>query len=391
MVAESECEPLENPGKVCVSPGADATFQMLAAPLTGLPDGRGYELVTPAAKEGGSDMFAEPAGNGEFQDDQNNGVPAEDGEGFLLETRSAFGSFPGAVRSSYVFKRDYQAGKWSYSSLASPSLGVQVPSDAVFNADMSLVAFNDALGASVGEEGEHPADLIGAPGGPYTILNSEEQNFHHGDAKRVETTVVGASSDLKHVILESNRDSACGPEGVSGKVEEGTILCEWDGGLGENGLPELSLLNFVPASQSKPASTCGAVLGAAGTQGGGEGGVPTESGSAYRAVSADGSRVFFTAPAWEESRFVAGSPTDLSGPGCWNRQEEKEGKPPVHAPQLYARVTQDVAGEVLHETLRVSAPANGVLKKGTLRGNIRRCMSVPPKTARRCSSSRKQS
>ena len=362
VVAQSECEPLDNPGHVCLSYGPDQTFLTLAAPVPGLPDGRAYELVTPAAKEGGTDMFAEHQTKGQFESKQDNGAPSEDGEGFLLETRSAFGPFPGAVRSSYVFKR--APGGWAYSSLASPALGVQVPSDAILTPDFSRVAFNDALGASVGAEGEHPADALGAPGGPYTLLSSEDPPFRVGDPKRVETTVVGASRDLGHVILESNRDSACGPAGVANKVEEGTILCEWAGGFDEGGRPELSLVNLAPASQSKPASTCGAQLGASGTVGGGEGGVPQLSGPAFRAVSADGSRVFFTAPAWEESR-GASVTSDLSGPGCWNHQEEVvEHKLPNHAPQLYARVSQVLSGELVHQTLKVSAAEAGVEEEG---------------------------
>ncbi len=40
--------------------GPDETFTTLPRAAPGLPDGRAYELVTPADKQGGSDMFAEP-------------------------------------------------------------------------------------------------------------------------------------------------------------------------------------------------------------------------------------------------------------------------------------------------------------------------------------------
>ena len=174
------------------------------------------------------------------------------------------------------------------------------------------------------------------------------------------TKVVGASRDLGHIVLDSNSNTVCpGPEDAAGKVEEGDVLCEWDGGYEtlEDGtvVPRLSLLNTAPGDPSKPASTCGAFLGAGS---GAEVGAGSIQGGAHGAVSADGSVVFFGAP---QHGSVDEAGAVLSGPGCWNEAEEEKGKPPVHAPQLYARVREtEPSGEVVHDTLKVSAPEAGV-------------------------------
>ena len=69
-------------------------------------------------------------------------------------------------------------------------------------------------------------------------------------------------------------------------------------------------------------STCGAGLG----QGQG-------TGFAYHAVSADGSRVIFTAP---------DPAANGQGAGCWNEQREQETGKPVDPPQLYMRLGERV-------------------------------------------------
>jgi hypothetical protein len=291
------------------------TFTTQPEPFVGAPDHRAYELVTPAVKEGGSDMFALPEIDGEFFN-SDVGTPSESGEGFILETDSAFGKFPFAQRSAYVFKREFANGRWGYTSLASQSLGVQSFVDAVFDPeDLSRVALNDGVGASQSEAGERLESLAGAPGGPYVELHADA-GFHVIIGEVPETKIVGASHSLSHVVLESvNSPTACA----------GGAICEWDGGYetapdGEV-TPELRVVDVDQAGQPM---ACGATLGA-GTLAAGE---------AHNAVSADGSRVFFTA---------------ASGAGC---------KAPG---QLYARVeTPQPSGEATHTTIELSKPETGV-------------------------------
>ena len=362
VVAENECEAVEHPGRQCVSEGADETFTTLPAAVAGE---RGYELVTPANKQGGSDMFdAGKDEDGGINSTNEDGVASESGEGFFIQTSafSSFGEFPFALGGMYAFTRELDRGQWSFASLASPSLGVQGISggDLVVDpADLSRVAFGDVVGSAVSEEGVHLDDLLGPPGaasichgaisleqadraGCYIDLHEEPPV--HVNATETGTSFVGGSRDLSHTVLEGRSTSICpGPGDAAGKIEHGSVLCEWAGGYEtlEDGqsVPELKLVN-VGTSGEGPVSECGAGLAA------GEPGY----GSAHSAVaeSTDGTRVFFTAP---DPR----APNE--GKGCWNNTEEKKGKPPVDAPQLYVRLN----GE---STLEVSQPEKEVEEAG---------------------------
>ena len=343
--------------------GPDETFTTLPAAVV---SERGYELVTPADKQGGSDMFAEPEANGLFKNDYNVGVPAQSGEGFMLETDSAFGEFPFAFGGAYVFNRGFPLGRWSFAPLASRALEVQTPEagGVLFDVgDLSRVAINDLVRSTASEEGARLTSLIGPPGAPGVCrggLSLQEAvagdcyiSLHqdppvHEVSEGFDTRFVGGSHDLGHVVLETTSNTVCpGLEGAAGKVKDGHVLCEWSGGYEtrEGGQrPELALVNV--DNEGEPVSECGAVLGSS---------TGTENvglvGSASRAVSADGSQVLFTAP----------DPSAINaGVGCWNGEpDEITGKNgvPVNAPQLYARVqVTGPLGEAGYETIEISTP-----------------------------------
>jgi hypothetical protein len=287
------------------------TFATLPRPIPGLPDGRAYELVTPPDKGTADDMFTLPLEDSiEFQN-KDVGFASEAGGGFLLETRAAFGSSPAGEYNAYVFSRT-PAG-WRTASLASPSLGVQNIPGTVFDPfDLSRVGVDDTSGSFASPAGAQRLSLLGAPGGPYATLHAdkpltgiEQQHGEHGEA----TTLVGGSRDLGHVVLESYGHALTpGAE----QQDAGTHALYESSGAGECG-PETAnctLLNV--DSEGTLLNRCGAVLGFGG------GFLP---GGAHNAVSADGSRVFFTAPDPAEN---------VTGPGCWNRAA-------VNTPQLYMR------------------------------------------------------
>jgi len=329
-----------------VTPGPDQTFATLPASSTSLPDGRAFELVTPASRQGGSDMFAEPEGNHEFSNEHDVGTPALAGSDLEFKTLSTFGAFPGAfLEGHYAFHRDPAHG-WGFTALESPTLGVQTAANVIFDpVDLSHVAFEDKVGAEAGEQGVHSLDLVGAPGGPYTQLHEDPPHTRLSTRESLTTEVLGASRDLSHLVLDSNNTTTCGPEQAAKKITHGDELCEWSGGTetledGET-RPQLSLVNLAPESETEPTSTCGAILGGGRT-----------AGLARNAVSADGTRIFFTAPQ------VDGHERGLlSGPGCWNPEQETITGKAVNPPQLYLRA----AGQ----TLKLSAPAPGALEGGT--------------------------
>jgi hypothetical protein len=349
VVASNE---IEEAGIVVYGPqtsfGVAGAFTTLPAPA---PDGRAYELVTPEDKEGGSDMFAEPDKEG-FVNAHNDGIAAESGGGFFLETFSAFGGFPFAAEQGYVFHRELAKGGWTDTPLADPSLGVQEFVGHVLDTyDLSSVAFGDLVGSSLSGTGARVENLIGAPGGPYAELHADTPIFRDKiEEESADTRIVGGSRELASVVLESNGEPFAGEgEGCPGArgVTHGDVLCEYAGG-------EFRLVNVKPGSVSDaPVSACGAILGSIAQ------GPHPRLGSAYRAVSADGSRVFFSAP----------SPAGMEGEeGCWNRDAEKEGAPPENAPQLYVRVREtEPPGEYV--TIKISAPEKrGVVEYPTYYG-----------------------
>ncbi len=338
------------------SVGQDESFTTQAAVEPVPPDSRAFELLTPPDRQGGGDTFAQAVGgDGEIKNDHDVGTPAESGKGFNFETDSAFGPFPFAFGEDYVFGRHPAQSSWGFESLAAPSLGTQ--SDyygAVFDpADLSRVALNDGIGASISEAGLRVSDLVGPPGaasicsGPlsldaavatdcYIDLHQDPPVHGAGSEELKGTFEVAGSTDLSHVLLESGYPTLCpGGEGV----KHGHVLCEWSGGYetledGES-KPELKLVNTI--NGSTPLSECGARIGANGSPEDGD------EGTEYRAVSGDGRRVIFTAP----------DPVERSseGKGCWDGAT-------LNPPQLYVRTDGS-------STLDVSAPEPRVEEAGS--------------------------
>lgn len=304
---------------------ADCAFTTLPSPSSSLPDGRAYELVTPANKGSAEDMFALPETTPNSFYNNDRGYASESGEQFMLYTRAAFGAFPASGENGYVFSRVAPAtgghgGGWSYQALASPSLGLQGLDAYVFDPfDFSRVGLRDGVGSESSEGGTREMSLVGPPGGPYSTLWSARP-VHVGEIGEA-TQIVGASRSLSQVVVESTSGSVC--PGTQGRVA-GRVLCEWNGG-GECGAEasNCSLVNV--DNKGALLSPCGATIG--------EEFNTTLPGLAHDAVSADGSRVFFTAP----DPLAHGD-----GPGCWNEATSE------NAPQLYVR-----SGSV---TTRVSKP-----------------------------------
>jgi hypothetical protein len=314
VVAENKIE-----NKVETTDGPDRTFTTLAVPVPGLPDERAYELVTPLNKGSAADMFARPMSNNEFFN-SDTGYPSESGNRFLFGTQGAFGPFPAGGENAYVFSRT-ETG-WSTIALASPSSGFQSLYAAVFNPfDFSQVGIHDFVwSAGVGLQ---LTSLVGPPGGPYTTLHADSPV--HQEAEETERTEpVAASHDLSHVVLESKSHTLA--PGDEEQYPSSRALYEWTGG-------ELKLVNI--NSEGELLNLCGAVLGQ------GAHGIFGIRGKAHNAVSADGSKVFFTAPDPNAQN---------KGSKCWKPATKTSSE--ENAPQLYMR-----SGG---ETVELSAPEGGV-------------------------------
>jgi hypothetical protein len=299
------------------------TFATLPRPVPGLPDGRAYELLTPVDKGTADDMFGLPKEENEFFN-KDVGFASESGGGFLLETKAAFGSSPAGEFNAYVFSRA-PAG-WRTASLASPSLGVQNIPGTVFDPfDLSRVGVEDTSGSFASPAGSQRLSLLGAPGGPYATLHADAPLTGIGahEERGEETKIVGGSRDLGHVVLESYGHALAAAPGAE-QQDAGTHALYESSGGGECG-PETANCTLVNVNgEGTLLNRCGAVLGLGG------GIYP---GATHNAVSADGSRVFFTAP----------DPTKANdGPGCWNGAT-------VNTPQLYLRTGA--------QTVEVSEPA----------------------------------
>jgi hypothetical protein len=283
--------------------GEVGSFSTQPTVVPGLPDDRAYELVTPPDKEGAEDLFrGSSTGGGEEGDVIDAGVASESGDRFLLMTRSAFGPFPASGQNAYLFSRQTVSGRpeWGFTSLASPSLGVQSVDVGAFDpSDLSGVALNDVVGSYQSQLGDAAHSLLGPPGGPYATLHADQLGHHEGGGviHAEETQVVGGSADLGKVILET-RSHVLAPAAAG--LDKGAPAL-YESTDGSECTAEAANCPLVDVNgKGEPVSACGAVLGD------GRGG-----GGSYRAVSADGSRVFFTAPAGGEL-LLAGEP------GCEN-------------------------------------------------------------------------
>jgi hypothetical protein len=325
-----------------VTDSVDGVFTTIPAGLQGLPDGRAYELVTPPNKGDAEDLFGRPgAGYGgaheegeedvlpELNDDR--GYSSEDGDHFLLLTRAAFGSFPASGEGAYVFSRNKAKEGWEYQSVVSPSLGIQNIDGLMFDpADFSTVGILDLVGS--GLPAEHSfVDLDGPPGSAlcqsptssdcYTTVASGASA-----SPNEEINEVGASTDLSHVVTQSENHQfplcESAQEDLAKELDTGSEgLYEW-----ATGRNCLSLLD-VNSEGDRLISRCGAVLG--------RGQSIAFPGDMRGAVSADGSKLFFTAPA----PFDEENELRSVGSGCWNGGT-------VNPPELYMRSNAETTVEV---------------------------------------------
>lgn len=290
VVASSHCNP-EVPADVCEATGEDSVFKTFASGASGLPDGRAYELVSPPLKDGGEVFPASP-----FAVNCEECLPgidvthspmqsAPDGDSIIYEGQ-AFSATGDAVNANEYLAARTGAGGWGpESSHLSPALegdgdaqGYKAVSPDLAHSVLYQIApglSSEALksnGVAYAnlylQNTTEPANLT-----PLLTPSSVRVTPHREaglGADKLELGFAGASSDFSHIIFEAN-------DALTPEAPEGSNLYEWFDG-------QLRLINVLPNGTPE----AGAMFGA-----GSEYATPDFDYS--HAISADGSRIFWTA------------------------------------------------------------------------------------------------
>ena len=289
LVATSNCAP-DEPGKECVATGTEKTFRTYSAGGLGLPDGRGYELVSPAEKNGGQVFPAEPEVKSCPTTECKPGSPythfpmqsSPDGNSIVFEG-SPFSFDEGAViENEYIARRS--ASGWQTTNLTPAQLRSKGGSGFVgFKADLSegVVGNNFALTP------EGPAGFSNLylqpsvdPASLTRLLSEAPPNRTPEGQDGLQLAFAGASEDFTSLFFEANDELT---EDAQGGPEAKANLYEWSAG-------QLTLVNVAPGNAT---SIPGAALGSgtllkAGNPNTGYDRILTN------AISADGSRVFWS-------------------------------------------------------------------------------------------------
>jgi hypothetical protein len=289
-VAESHCSGSE-PEKVCEDEGPAASFRTYPVEVAGPPDARAYELVSPAKKNGGQVLPAEPITSTCGLAECKPGAAfthfpmqsAPDGEAVVYEG-TPFSPSEGAVIENEYLARRTPSG-WATANLTPPLLqskGAQ-----------GYKAFDQTLSEGVLEQsapsfGAAPpnyANLYRQPSAdPLTltplITQAPPNRVAGNGSNSFRTTYAGASVDFSHLIFEANDALS---EGALDPTEEEADLYEAVGG-------ELRLVNVLPNESTEPG-----VLGSGTLLKSGDPNTPA--GVVDGAISADGRRIFWTSKA----------------------------------------------------------------------------------------------
>ena len=283
-VATSNCSPGE-PEKVCEDTGASESLHTYPAEAPGPHNGRAFELVSPAQKNGGQVLPAEPGisscgSEGECKPgDTYDHFPMQSAPGGNAVVYEGTSFAPGtgvALGNEYIARRDPGLG-WRTVNLT-PTL--------MQKAGRGYKAFDETLsGGLLGQTGPalNPAappefkNLYAQPAGnPLALaplLTVAPPTRPASGSGSFEAKFAGASADLSRVFFEANdvltaEVPGVAPEPVNGGPNKFNIY-EWEGAS-----ETLRLVNVFPDESTE----AGARIGVASTN----------------AVSADGSRVFFS-------------------------------------------------------------------------------------------------
>lgn len=292
--------------------GPDRTFTTFPPSPTGLPDDRGYELVTP------SDDLGNDVGPREIGQGVVSAAVSADGRHVIYKTTTlgVFGEPPNGLFGTYLASR--ATGGWSSTSLTPPASEHPAKGE---KAVIEGASADFATTLQLLPNAIDPADQDGgaadvyarAPDGTFSWISRTEAEDPLTEAARSDF-YAGASAGASHVLYETNvRDLNCFEFG-----------CPYEA----PGVPAYKVLHEAYGGVDRPVvvGTCGSV---AGDQQSGHAIGPTSS-VIDRAISADGSRVFFESP----------DPGGSGDPGC---SPAHGGTQPV---EVYVRLDGSTTTEV---------------------------------------------
>jgi hypothetical protein len=303
VLATSHCS-VEDPSKVCKGPGIAKTFRTYPSEAPGLPDGRAFELVSPALKHGGQVLPTEPGisscriveckPGGAYNHDFPRQSSA-DGNSIVYEG-TPFAFDEGAkVENEYIARRGPSG--WQNTNLTPKALFSKTGGFGyrVFNLDLTEGLFGQISPSLSPEAPSEYSNLYRQPSGDPLALSpllSEANatlNCPPGEGTgSLKLHYAGASADLSRFFFEAN--DALVPEATGGCGE--TNLYEWAEG-------QLHLLNFAPGdTETLPSSRFGSSL------------------STTNAISKDGSHVFWSSKAGQLYVRIDGTQTaEIKDPG----------------------------------------------------------------------------
>jgi hypothetical protein len=305
VVARSNCSPAE-PAKVCEVFGADQTFHTFGLAGSALPDQRAYELVSPAQKNGGQVLPADPqtrscptACKPGFNWRRFPMQASPDGGAVVYEGMPFSPAGLGApIENEYMSRRT--GSGWETVNLT-PQLMIGSGGYVAFDTGLSHGLISQ-LGVSFGPPA--PPEFANVYRQPTTVpsslmpmlsdspLNHTPFNRSANSPNRFEMSYRGSSTDLARVFFAANDALTEATPDAPAAVDGGPLkdnLYEWHDGT-------LSLVNVAPGNAT---TTPGARFG-----------------SGTNVVSADGSRAFWSDEASQLFVRISGHETvEIEHPG----------------------------------------------------------------------------